>query len=135
MSNFNDFLKQFVTVNMYGKKTDQVWIDEASDMNYSYNRSYYNDTRGDEVATALLEAYAKGTPFDTLLSKNYQVRAYWNQIQNEKIKQAQARERQKERDRILAAKRAEEKVKREEAMTRLTQEELEAFGLVNKGKK
>lgn len=137
MSNFNDFIKQFVTVNMYGKKADQVWIDEASDMSYSYSRGYYNDTRGDcdEVATAVLEAYAKGTPLDTLLSKNSKVRAYWSQIQNEKIKQAQSRERQKERDRKLAAKRAIEKAKREEAMTRLTQEELEAFGLVKKGKK
>lgn len=104
-------------------------------MAYSYSRGYYNDTRGDEVATAVLEAYNKGIDFDTLLEKNKQVRAYWGQIQAEKIKQAQARERARERDRKLAEKRAEEKAKREEVMSKLSKEELEAFGFVKKGKK
>jgi hypothetical protein len=130
-----DWMQQIFRQYIYGKKADQVWIDEASDMSYSYSRGYYNDTRSDEVATAVLEAYSKGTPFDTLLEKNKQVRAYWGQIQNEKIKQAQARERQKERERKAAARRAEQKAKREEVMAKLTQEELEALGLVKKGKK
>jgi hypothetical protein len=130
-----DWMQHILRQYIYGKKADQIWIDEASDMSYSYSRGYYNDTRGDEVATAVLEAYSKGIDFDTLLSKNSQVRAYWGQIQNEKIKQAQSRERQKERERKAAEKRASEKAKREEVMAKLTQEELEALGLVKKGKK
>lgn len=137
MSNFNDFIKQFATVNMYGKKADQVWIDEASDMSYSYSRGYYNDTRGDcdEVATAVLEAYSKGIDFNTLLENNKQVRAYWGQVLSDKVKQAQANERQKIRLAKLAEKRAIEKAQREEVMAKLTQEELVALGLVKNTRK
>ena len=105
-------------------------------MGYTFNRGYqYNDTRGDEVATAVLEAYAKGISFEALLKKNTQVRIYWSQIQSEKA--AKERQRIKEQERLakLAEKRALEKAKREEVMTKLTQEELEAFGLVKKGKR
>ena len=135
--NDDDFswIKQILSQRIYGKSIDTIWIDEASDMSYSYNRGYYNDTRGDEVATAVLEAYSKGIEFDTLLEKNKQVRVYWGQIQAEKIKQAQARERARERDRKLAEKRAAEKAQREEVMAKLSKEELEAFGFVKKGKK
>lgn len=135
--NYDDYgwIKQILSQRIYGKSVDNIWIDEASDMSYSYSRGYYNDTRGDEVATAVLEAYANGIEFDTLLQKNKQVRAYWAQIQVEKIKQAQARERARERDRKLAEKRAEEKAKREEVMSKLSKEELEAFGFVKTGKK
>lgn len=121
-----DLIKNYQMYKEYNRKDN---------MAYSYSRGYYNDTRGDEVATAVLEAYNKGIDFDTLLEKNKQVRAYWGQIQAEKIKQAQARERARERDRKLAEKRAEEKAKREEVMSKLSKEELEAFGFVKKGKK
>lgn len=135
--NYDDYswIKQILSQRIYGKSVDKIWIDEATDMAWSYSKGYYNDTRGDEVATAVLEAYANGIEFDTLLQKNKQVRAYWGQIQAEKIKQAQARERARERDRKLAEKRAAEKAQREEVMAKLSKEELEAFGLVMKGKK
>lgn len=129
------WIKQILSQRIYGKSVDKIWVDEATDMAWSYSKGYYNDTRGDEVATAVLEAYANGIEFDTLLKKNKQVRAYWAQIQAEKIKQAQARERARERDRKLAEKRAAEKAQREEVMAKLSKEELEAFGLVKKGKK
>lgn len=129
------WIKQILSQRIYGKSVDKIWVDEATDMAWSYSKGYYNDTRGDEVATAVLEAYSKGIDFDTLLSKNKQVRAYWGQIQAEKIKQAQARERARERDRKLAEKRAAEKAKREEVMAKLTQEELEALGLVKRGRR
>lgn len=129
------WIKQILSQRIYGKSVDKIWVDEATDMAWSYSKGYYNDTRGDEVATAVLEAYANGIEFDTLLQKNKQVRAYWAQIQAEKIKQAQARERARERDRKLAEKRAAEKAQREEVMAKLSKEELEAFGLVKKGKK
>lgn len=119
-----DMLRQ---LEMYSKKD--------SDMAYSYSRgNWYQDTRGDEVATATLEAYSKGIPFDTLINKNAQVRQYWRQILADKEHKANQQLKEKERLRKLAEKRAAEKAKREEVMTKLTQEELEAFGLVKKGK-
>lgn len=136
MNDDTDWLRDVFKQYIYGGKVKSIWIDEVGrDMGYSYSRGYYNDTRGDEVATAVLEAYSNGIDFDTLLEKNKQVRAYWGQIQAEKIKKAQARERAKERERKLAEKRALEQAKREEVMAKLTQEELEALGLVKKGKK
>lgn len=125
------------TQDIYNQLTQlQDHIRKKKDMAYSYSRgNWYQDTRGDEVATAVLEAYAKGIDFETLLKKNIQVRAYWKEIQDKKVKQAQARAMQAERDRKLAEKRAAEKAKREEVMTKLTPEELEAFGLAKKGKR
>ena len=109
---------------------------KETDMAYTYSRgNWYQDTRGDEVATATLEAYANGVDFETLIQKNKTVRQYWYQIQNEKAARETQRIRDQERLRKLAEKRAEEKAKREEVMTKLTPEELEAFGLIKKGKK
>ncbi len=137
MNDYTDLIREILQGRIYGKSVDSIWIDEAKDMSYSYSyaRGYYNDTRGDEVATAVLEAYSKGVEFDTLLTKNKQVRTYWNQIQSEKIRAEQARERERQRQAKLAEKRAIEQAKREEVMTKLTPEELEAFGLVKKPRK
>ena len=104
-------------------------------MAYSYSRGYYQDTNSKEVATAVLEAYASGFTFDVLLKKNKQVRQYWNQIQGEKAKAEQSREKEKIRLAKLAEKRAAEKAQREEVMSKLSREELEAFGFVKKGKR
>ena len=120
-----DMLRQ---LEMYSKKD--------TDMAYSYSRgNWYQDTRGDEVATAVLEAYAKGIPFDTLINKNAQVRQYWRQILADKEHKEKQKLKEKERLAKLAEKRALEQAKRDEVMTKLTQEELEAFGLVKKGKR
>ncbi len=135
MNDYTDLIREILQGRIYGKSVDRIWIDEVYDMNWSYNKGYHNDTRGDEVATAVLEAYAKGVEFDTLLSKNKQVRTYWGQIQSEKIRVEQARERERQRQAKLAEKRAIEQAKREEVMTKLTPEELEAFGLVKKPRK
>jgi hypothetical protein len=129
-----DWMNQIFKDYIYGK-ADSIWIDEAgTDMWNAYNRSY-NNTRGDEVATAVLEAYSKGIEFDTLLSKNPQVRVYWNQILKEKVAAEQAREKRREHERKLAEKRKLEKAKKEEVMAKLTPEELEAFGLVKTPRK
>ena len=135
--NNDDWLMQVFKQYVYGKRADQIWIDEVErDMAYTYSRDkWYQDTRGDEVATAVLEAYSRGVDFNTLLKKNTQVRAYWSQIQNEKIAKEREREREKARLAKLAEKRAIEQAKREEVMTKLTQEELEAFGLIKKTRK
>ena len=119
-----DMLRQ---LEMYSKKD--------TDMANSYGRgSWYQDTRGDEVATATLEAYARGVPFEALLNKNAKVRHYWHQIEMENVRAEKARAAQAERDRKLAEKRALEQAKREEVMAKLSLEELEAFGFKNKGK-
>lgn len=125
------------TQDIYNQLTQlQDHIRKKKDMAYTYGRnSWYQDTRGDEVATATLEAYAKGVHFDDLLKKNKKVRDYWYQIEMEKVRAEKARAAQAERDRKLAEKRAAEKAKREEVMSKLSPEELEAFGFVRKGKR
>lgn len=132
MNDYTDLIREILQGRGYGKSVDNIWIDEAKDMSYSYSRGYYNNTRGDEVATAVLEAYAEGIEFDTLLSKNKQVRTYWSQIQSEKIRAEQMREKERQRQAKLAEKRAIEKAQKEEVMAKLSKEELEAFGLINK---
>ena len=121
-----DLIKNYQMYNDYSRKDD---------MAYSYSRGYYQDTTSKEVATAVLEAYADGVEFETLIKKNKAVRQYWYQIQTEKAKAEQSREKEKIRLAKLAEKRAEEKAKREEVMSKLSKEELEAFGFVKKGKR
>jgi len=135
---------------MYGKSADTMWIDEVmntrqiydmlksrkdTDMAYSYSRGYYEDTNSKEVATAVLEAYADGVPFETLIKKNKAVRQYWYNIQSERAARLKRAEQEKARLAKLAEKQAAEKAQREEVMTKLTKEELEAFGFVKKGKR
>ena len=120
-----DMLRQ---LEMYSKKDN--------DMAYTYSRnSWYQDTRGDEVATAVLEAYSKGVSFDALLKKNTQVRLYWKQILADKEHKEKQRIREQERLAKLAEKRALEKAKKDEVLAKLTEEELEAFGFMKNKKK
>lgn len=96
---------------------------------------YYNDySRGDEVATFVLEAYSNGVDFETLIKKNSTVRQYWYQIQSDRAAKLKQIERENARREKLAEVRAARKAAKEEAMTKLSKEELEAFGLVNKKK-
>lgn len=99
---------------------------------------YYNDyrsySRGDEVATFVLEAYAKGVDFETLIKKNSTVRQYWYQIQSDKAAKEKARIKEQERLAKLAEKRAIEKAKQEEVLAKLTDEEREAFGFIKSKK-
>ena len=121
-----DMLRQ---LEMYSKKdTDMAYT-------YSSRNSWHQDTRGDEVATAVLEAYAKGISFETLLKKNTQVRIYWSQIQGEKAAKEKQRIKEQERLAKLAEKRALETAKKDEVLAKLTEEELEAFGFMKNKKK
>lgn len=126
------------TMDIYNLLTQlQDNIRKDNDMAYTYNSrsSWLQDTRGDEVATAVLEAYAKGIPFDTLLKKNTQVRLYWKQILADKEHKEKQRIREQERLAKLAEKRALEKAKKDEVLAKLTDEELEAFGFMKNKKK
>jgi len=132
-----DWLKQMFKEQIYGKSVDRIWMDEVGyrDMAYSYSRGYYEDTNSKEVAIAVLEAYADGVPFETLIKKNKAVRQYWYNIQSDRAARLKKAEQEKTRLAKLAEKQAAEKAQREEVMTKLSREELEAFGLVKKGKR
>lgn len=121
-----DLIKDFGKYKEYGRKDD---------MAYSYSRGYYEDTSSKEVATAVLEAYADGVPFETLIKKNKAVRQYWYNIQAERGRAEQARIKEQARLAKLAEKQAAEKAQRDEVMSKLSREELEAFGFVKKGKR
>ena len=144
------WIKQIFTQHMYGKSADTMWIDEAmttqqiydmlksrkdTDMAYSYSRGYYEDTTSKEVATDVLEAYAEGVPFETLIKKNKAVRQFWYNIQSDRAARLKRAEQEKIRLAKLAEKQAAEKAQREEVMSKLSREELEAFGFVKKGKR
>lgn len=120
-----DLLKNYENYKDYNRKDNM----------YSYSRGYYEDTSSKEVATAVLEAYADGVPFETLIKKNKVVRQFWYNIQSERGRAEQARIKEQARLAKLAEKRAEEKAQREEVMSKLSREELEAFGFVKKGKR
>jgi hypothetical protein len=135
MNDYTDFIREILTNRMYGKSADSIWMDEARDMAYSYSRGYYEDTNSKEVATAVLEAYADGVPFETLIKKNKAVRQYWYNIQSDRAARLKKAEQEKTRLAKLAEKQAAEKAQREEVMSKLSREELEAFGLVKKGKR
>jgi hypothetical protein len=122
-----DLLKNYGNYKDYNRKD--------IDMAYSYSRGYYEDTNSKDVANAVLEAYADGVPFETLIKKNKAVRQYWYNIQSDRAARLKKAEQEKTRLAKLAEKQAAEKAQREEVMTKLTKEELEAFGLVRKGKR
>ena len=121
-----DLIKNYQMYKDYSRKDD---------MAYSYSRGYYIDNSGAEVAAAVLEAYADGVEFETLIKKNKVVRQFWYNIQSERAAKFKRAEQEKIRLAKLAEKRAEEKAKREEVMSKLSREELEAFGFVKKGKR
>lgn len=104
-------------------------------MAYSYSRGYYEDTQSKEVAIGVLEAYADGVPFETLIKKNKDVRQYWYNLQAERAANLKRAEQEKIRMQKAAEKRAAEQAQREEVMSKLSREELEAFGFVKKGKR
>ena len=122
-----DLLKNYGNYKDYNRKD--------IDMAYSYSRGYYEDTNSKEVAIAVLEAYADGVPFETLIKKNKAVRQYWYNIQSDRAARLKKAEQEKTRLAKLAEKQAAEKAQREEVMSKLSREELEAFGLVRKGKR
>lgn len=104
---------------------------KSKELSMPYYNSY--NTRGDEVATALLEAYANGVEFETIIQKNSAVRQYWFQIQSEREDKIKRAAQVKFRRRKAAEKKKIEDAKRAEVVAKLTPEELAAFGLNKKG--
>lgn len=95
---------------------------------------YYFSTDIKSISETILEAYSKGVEFDTLLKRNTKVRNYWNDLQKEKLERLNATKRARERQEREAKARAIKQAAKQEALSKLTAEELEAFGL-NKTKK
>jgi hypothetical protein len=123
-----DLIKNYQMYKDYSRKD--------IDMAYSYSRGYYSEEANNKaIATAVLEAYADSVPFETLIKKNKAVRQYWYNIQAERGRVEQARIKEQARLAKLAEKQAAEKAQREEVMSKLSREELEAFGFVKKGKR
>jgi hypothetical protein len=135
---FNDYLLSIKHTNSYTSELYDLMRSYKEYQDYIRKNVmpyYYEDTQSKEVATAVLDAYANGVEFETLIKNNKTIRQYWYGIQAEKAKAEQSREKEKIRLAKLAEKRAEEKAKREEVMSKLSKEELEAFGLIKKGKR
>lgn len=129
-STYKDLYGRYETFD--GLSSSQVY-DLLTSVRTGKEVSYYNNySRGDEVATLVLEAYSNGVDFETLIKKNTMVRQYWNQIQSDKAAKLKQIERDNARREKLAEARAAKKAAKDEAMSKLTQEELEAFGLINK---
>lgn len=118
----------------YGRKDDMLYTYNNNDV-FRYPRGYHEDTQSKEIATATLEAYANGISFETLIKKNKAVRQYWYNLQSERAAKFKRAEQEKIRLAKLAEKKAAEKAQREEVMSKLSREELEAFGFVKKGKR
>ena len=129
-----DLLKQHAMYKEYGRKDDMLYTYNNNDV-FRYPRGYHEDTQSKEVATAVLEAYADGVLFETLIKKNKTVRQYWYNIQSERAANLKRAEQEKIRMQKAAEKRAAEQAQREEVMSKLSREELEAFGFVKKGKR
>ena len=126
----NDDFSSMSTQSVYEALT---WaMEEEKKMPYYTS---YNNTRGDEVATAVLEAYANGVEFETLIRKNSTVRQYWYNIQSERANKEKSRERERARLEKLAIARAAKEAAKNEVMAKLSKEELEAFGFIRKGKR
>jgi hypothetical protein len=119
-----DLIKDYGMYKEYGRKDD---------MAYSYSRGYYEDTTSKEVASSVLEAYADGVPFETLIKKNKAVRQYWYNIQSEKSAKIKRDVQEKARREKAAEKKKIEDEMRAEVVAKLTPEELAAFGLNKKG--
>lgn len=133
---WNGMVQPSYTKELYNLIKDYGMYKEycRKDLGMPYYNSY-NNTRGDEVATAVLEAYANGVEFETLIRKNGTVRQYWYNIQSERANKEKSRERERARLEKLAIARAAKEAAKKEVMAKLSKEELEAFGLIRKGKR
>ena len=88
----------------------------------------YNRTRGDDVATALLEAYADGRSIDAVIKTNPTVRQYWHTVQSERANKLKKMEQEQLRKQQAAEKARLKELARAEILAKLTPEEIEAFG-------
>ena len=82
------------------------------------------------IVMEILEAYSKGIDFDTCINKNLSTKKYWNKVQLAILQ----REKDIETLRLKRLAMTKQQKQKELAMAKLSQEELQAFGLAKKGK-
>ena len=82
------------------------------------------------IVMEILEAYSKGIDFDTCIKKNPSAKKYWTKVQLAIVQ----REKDAENRRLKSLAMTKQKKQKELAMAKLSQEELQAFGLAKKGK-
>jgi len=100
---------------------------------YSYNKQ--RDTRDGDVAQAALEALEAGISLEELLKSNKTVKIWYGQMIADRDKAKIARQREADRQAKLAEKQRQEEEIRAAVASKLTPEELAAFGLNKKGAK
>lgn len=83
-----------------------------------------------EIVMEILDAYSKGIDFDTCIKKNLPAKKYWIKVQLAILQ----REKDIETLRLKRLAMTKQKKQKELAMAKLSQEELQAFGLAKKGK-
>jgi hypothetical protein len=124
-----DTIRGMSTQNIYDALTH---IERREKNMYSYNKQ--RDIPRD-VAQALLGALEAGISLDELLKANKTVKVWYNQLIADRDKAKIARQREVARQAKLDEKKRQEDEARAAAATKLTPEELAAFGLDKKGAK
>jgi hemoglobin-like flavoprotein len=79
-----------------------------------------------DIISTIMESYANGVEFNTLLKDNPEIKRLHTQVKRKKKEASDILEKVI----LRLAKEAAEKEKKQEAMAKLSSEELEAFGLV-----
>ena len=105
------------------------WLDyeeKEKDMGW-YNHEDYDEAV--KVAEAILNALEKGTTIEQLLKRNTSVRVFYNNMKTRKEKATKAAILEAARKQKAAETKAAKEAAKAEIMSRLTPEELEAFGL------
>ena len=85
--------------------------------------------RANKIAETVLLAIEQGITFEQLIKRNPSVRAFYNDIKTREEKAAKEKLREAARKRKAAEAKAAKEAAKEEIMSKLSPEELEAFGL------
>lgn len=105
------------------------WLDyeeKEKDMGWYTHEDY---DKAVKVAEATLNALEKGTTIEQLLKRNTSVRVFYNNMKTREEKATKAAILEAARKQKAAETKAAKEAAKAEIMSRLTPEELEAFGL------
>lgn len=118
---FNDYayaVNRWFGTN-FDKREDEMWL---------YREDYDTTVK---VAEATLNALEKGITFEALLKRNSSVRVFYKNMKTREETAAKEKLREDARKQKAAEAKAAKEAAKAEIMSRMTQEELEAFGLSN----
>lgn len=145
--NDDDYWQDVLNRLIYNRYFDNAYLWSASDQQYLtelskilkepelpyYNYNRYDSTRDGEVAKAALEALEQGLTLEQLLKKDSKVRGWWSQHVKDRVAAEARALKERERREKAAEKKKIENERRREAASKLTDEELAAFGLRKDG--